>query len=348
MQLTNLDLLKELCLTPGAPGHEGAIRAVVLREVQSLADQIEIDNMGNVIAFKKGRTTRKAMVAAHMDEISFIITHVDKNGFARFIPLGGFDPKTLTAQRVIVHGKEDLLGVMGSKPIHLMSPEERAKPPRIQDYFIDFGLPADKVLELVEIGNVATRERDLIDLGPSITTKSLDNRISVYILIECLKRMGTPAYDFYAVFTVQEEVGLRGATPVSRRINPDIGIGLDVTIANDLPDVAEHEKITTLGGGAAIKIMDGSVISDIRLVRFMEEVAKKYAIPFQKEILPAGGTDTGALQRSGEGAVAGCISIPTRHIHSVVEMCSKTDIEASIELLRRCLENLDGFDHSWS
>ncbi|TAE50729.1 MAG: M42 family peptidase [Bacteroidetes bacterium] len=343
----NLDLLRILCLTPGAPGSENLIREQVIKEVKPYVDSLETDPMGNLIAFKKGRSGLKVMVAAHLDEISFIVSHIDNDGFLHFLPLGGFDPKTLTAQRVIVHGREDLIGVMGSKPIHIMSPEERNKAPQLKDYFIDLGMPAAQVKEKVSIGDKVTRERDLTEIGDCVCTKSLDNRISVYILIEALKRMGQPAHDFYAVFTVQEEVGLRGATTATRKINPDFGIGLDVTIANDVPGASAQDKITALGAGTAIKILDGSVITDYRMVRFMEGVARRHEIPFQRELLPAGGTDTGALQRSGDGAIAGCISIPARHIHSVVEMCHKGDIEHSIQLLKACIEELDQFDYQW-
>ena len=343
----NIDLLTELCLTPGAPGHESEIRKVVLREIESLVDSWEIDPMGNVIAIKKGKSRKKAMAAAHLDEISFIITHLDSKGFGYFHTLGGFDPKTLTAQRVIVHGKKDLIGVMGTKPIHIMTPEERQKAPKIKDYFIDFGMPAEEVKKWVSVGDVVTRERDLVELGNCVSTKSLDNRVSVYILIETLRKLKNPAYDFYAVFTVQEEVGLRGATTSTRKINPDVGFGLDVTIANDLPGAQEHEYITLLGKGTAIKIMDGSVICDPRMVAFMEDTAQAFEIPYQKEVLTGGGTDTGALQRSGDGAIVGCISIPSRHIHSVVEMCHKEDIQHSIDLLTHCIEQLDRLQTTW-
>lgn len=343
----NTELLRKLCITPGAPGDEEKIRQIVRSEIESLVDKIEVDNMGNLIALKKGSGDKKVMAAAHMDEISFIITHIDKDGYARFHTLGGFDPKTLTSQRVIVHGKQDLIGVMGSKPIHLMTPEERNKAPRITDYFIDFGMKGDKVKEIISVGDKVTRERDMVELGDTYCTKSLDNRISVFILIETLKKIGTPAHDFYAVFTVQEEIGLRGATTATRYINPDFGFGLDTTIANDLPSAQDHEKVTSLGAGTAIKIMDSSVVTDSRMVKFMKGVAKRHDITWQPEILVGGGTDTGAMQRSGDGAIVGCISIPTRHIHSVVEMCHKEDIIGSIELLTRCVEELDQFDYNW-
>lgn len=343
----NTELLRQLCVTPGAPGREKRVRDIVQKEIANYIDEFKTDHLGNLIAIKKGKKSGKVMAAAHMDEISFIITHIDKEGFGRFHTMGGFDPKTLTAQRVIVHGKEDIVGVMGSKPIHIMTPEERNKAPKIDDYFIDFGLPVDKVKDIVSVGDVVTRERDMIELGDTYCTKSLDNRISVYILIEALRQMKQPAMDFYAVFTVQEEVGLRGAEVAARSINPHFGFGLDTTIANDVPGAMDHEKVTSLGKGTAIKVMDSSVITDSRMLRFMEKIAAKHSIPYQREILKGGGTDTGAIQRGGDGAIVGCISIPTRHIHSVVEMCHKDDIAHSITLLARCIEELDEFDETW-
>ena len=252
----NISLLKEICETPGAPGREFRVRKLVRKEVESLVDESHIDNLGNLITLKKGRHNKKVMIAAHMDEISFIIKHIDEDGFARVHTLGGFDPKTLTAQRVIVHGKEDVIGVMGSKPIHIMKPEERKKAPLIEDYFIDFGMPADQVNALVSVGDVVTRERDLIEMGDCVNSKSIDNRVSVFILVEALRRLENPAFDTYGVFTVQEEIGLRGAIVASHSIDPDFGIGLDTTIAYDLPGANDYEVVTEMGKGTAIKIMD--------------------------------------------------------------------------------------------
>lgn len=349
----NFKLLKEISETPGAPGREKRIREVVLRELHALQLDVTVDYLGNVIALrkcpsKKGTVARKLAVAAHMDEISFMINHIDDDGFARVQPLGGFDPKTLTAQRVIVHGKQDIIGVMGSKPIHIMTPEERNKAPQLKDYFIDFGLPADEVRKVVSVGDVATRERELIRLGNCVNGKSLDNRIAVFVLIEALKKLKSPTVDVYACFTVQEEVGLRGAQVVAHTINPDFGIGLDTTLAVDVPGSPAADHVTKLGKGTAIKYFDGSVIADERMVRFMKKTAEKNKIQWQAEILPAGGTDTGALQRYGKnGSIAGCISIPTRHIHSVVETCHTEDIRQSIDLLRHCMEGLGSFDFNW-
>jgi endoglucanase len=342
--MIDFPLLKRISETPGAPGFETGIRDLIKKEIAGLVDEMYVDTMGSLIGIRKGRDPKRVMVAAHMDEISFIVTHIDEEGFIRFHPLGGFDPKTLTAQRVVVHGRKDIVGVMGSKPIHLMTPEEKNKLPQIRDYFIDCGLPYNQIKTLVDIGDPITRERELIRMGDCVNGKSLDNRLSVYILIEALKQLkGKPLpFDFYAAFTVQEEVGLRGAFNAAGHIDPDFGIGLDVTIAYDVPGAMPFEMVTQLGKGTAIKIMDASIICDSRMIAYMKSVAAKHAIAHQLEILPAGGTDTGALQRQGiKGAIAGAISIPLRHVHQSIETAHTDDILSSINLLVAVLSELD-------
>lgn len=343
----NLELLAKVCKTPGAPGFEQKVRELVVNEVTPLVDEVEVDNMGNVYAIKRGKQQKSAMVGAHMDEIGFIVTHIDDKGFIRFHTLGGFDPKTLTAQRVIIHGKEEVVGVMASKPIHVMTPEERNKNPKITDYFIDTGLSKNEVDALIEVGDSITREREFIEMGNCVNSKSLDNRLAVFILIETLRNLKDKEvpYDVYGVFTVQEEVGIRGANVSTLKVNPDFGFGLDTTIAFDLPGAAEHEKITRLGEGTAIKVMDAMTICDYRMVAYMKEIANKHNIKWQPEILTAGGTDTAGIQRmTAGGSIAGAISIPTRHLHQVIEMANKDDIKGSIDLLTASLLNLDQYD----
>ncbi len=343
----NIELLSKICKTPGASGFEQKVREIVLDELKGIVDHLEIDNMGNVYALKKGKSNKKVMIGAHMDEIGFMVTHIDEKGFIRFTTLGGFDPKTLTAQRVIVHGKKDIIGVMASKPIHVMTADEKNKVAKLSDYFIDTGLSAEEVKELVEIGNPVTREREFIEMGNCVNGKSLDNRLAVFILIEALKQLKGKEvpYDVYGVFTVQEEVGIRGANVSSMKIKPDFGFGLDTTIAFDLPGAAAHEMITKLGEGTAIKIMDASTICDYRMVDYMKKTADKHSIKWQPEILTAGGTDTAGIQRMTEGgSIAGAVSIPTRHLHQVIEMANKDDIQGSIDLLIACVSELDTYN----
>ena len=344
--MINKKLLAQLCEVAGAPGHENRVREIVLKEVKSYVDEISIDNMGNVIALKKGKENKRVMIGAHMDEIGFIVTHIDDKGFIYFHTLGGFDPKTLTAQRVIIHGNKDVVGVMGTKPIHLMSAADRLKVPTTKDFFIDTGLPKEKLDKLISVGDSITRERKMIEMGDCLNCKSLDNRVSVFILIEMFKEMKeTPPYDVYGVFTVQEEIGIRGANVSSMQINPDFGFGLDTTIAWDTPGSTKQEQVSALGEGACIKVMDSSTVCDYRMVAYMKEVAKKNNIKTQLEILPAGGTDTAGIQRMNPGgSIAGAVSIQTRHIHQVIEMVDKNDVRASIDLLRYCVESLDSYN----
>ena len=347
----DIPLLARICEAPGAPGYEKMIRQLVLAELTGLADDIRSDNMGNIIALKKGRSSaRKTMAAAHMDEIGFIVTHVDDQGFVRFNPVGGFDPKTLTSQRVIIHGRKEVFGVMGSKPVHIMTAEEKTKVPQIRDYFIDTGMTQKQIAKLVAVGDFVTRHAPLIELGDCVSVKSLDNRASVFVLLETLrllkKNKAMPAYDFHAVFTVQEEVGLRGAQSSALQIQPDFSFGLDTTIAYDVPGSTPQERCTALGEGAAIKLMDSSVICDYRMIEFMKATAKRHKIKWQPEILSAGGTDTASLQRMvAGGSIAGAVSVPTRHIHQTIETCHKEDLAACIQLLAACVCELD--QHEW-
>jgi endoglucanase len=356
----NWNLLAELCRTGGGPGREERVRAVAIRELEPLVDDITIDRMGNVIATREPRPAagggrgagrgrrpsrkstpapRSVMLSAHMDEIAFMVTHIDEQGFIRFTTLGGFDPKTITAQRVIVHGRKDVLGVVGTKPIHVMTDEEKTKLPKLESYFVDVGLPKDKVEKLVAIGDLATRERDFVRVGDTVSTKSLDDRVGVFVMIEAMRRLRRHEVRVYAVATTQEEVGIRGAEVAARALSPDIGIALDVTLANDVPGTAPQDAVTQLGGGTAIKVMDSSVICDHRVVDALRSSARSRKIPFQIEVLTKGGTDTAAIQRAGVGVPAGCISVPTRYIHSVTEMCHERDIDASIRLLTAFMED---------
>ena len=344
----NVSLLKTCCEVPGISGFEQKVRELITKELNGAADQLYTDHMGNLIAIKKGKSSEKrVMAAAHMDEIGFMVKAIDDNGFVKIQTIGGFDPKTLTAQRVIVHGKKDIIGVMGSKPIHIMTAEERVKPPQIGDYFVDLGLPKEEVVKYIEVGSPITRLSELIEMGDCVNSKSIDNRVAVFILIEVLKELKGKEipFDFYGAFTVQEEVGTRGAYVAAHHINPDFSFCIDTTIAFDTPGAKPEEMVTKLGDGVAIKIMDGGTICDYRMVSYMKEQAAKANIKFQLEILPAGGTDTAGMQRMAtNGTIAGAVSIPTRHIHSHIEMANKHDIRGNIDLLKVCLENLNTYN----
>ena len=329
----NLDLLTVLCETPGVSGREERIREVVRRELEPHADAIEIDPLGNLVARRAGRGGPRLMLSAHMDEIGFMVTHVEEGGFLRLHTLGGHDAKTLTAQRVVVHGREDLLGVLGAKAVHLMSDEEKRRPPKLEDYYVDLGLPADRVRELVRPGDVVTRRRTVSRLGDLVTSKSLDNRAGLYVMIEAVRALRDHHCEVVAVATVQEEVGIRGARVAAARLRPRIGLAIDITLANDVPGAKPHERITTLGAGAAVKVYDASAIVPEALVDHLVGLGEARGIPTQLEVMVRGGTDTRELALSGDGAKAGCVSIPTRYVHQVVESCHPGDLDACVALV---------------
>jgi len=227
-----------------------------------------------------------------------------------------------------------------------MSVADRAKVPTIKDYFIDTGRTKEELEKVISVGDTITRKSELLEMGDCINCKSLDNRVSVFILIEMLREMSKkPFYDVYAVFTVQEEIGIRGANVSSMDINPDFGFGLDTTIAWDTPGSTKQEQVSSLGDGACIKVMDSATVCDYRMVAYMKEVSKNKKLKTQLEILPAGGTDTAGIQRMNPGgSIAGAVSIPTRHIHQSIEMVHKKDVRGAIDLLRHSVENLHTYN----
>lgn len=342
-----MDLLKRLSEASGIPGREAEIRAIITEALTDHVDTLRTDHLGNVIAHRQGEGPVVA-VAAHMDEIGFIVSFIEKEtGFLRFQPFGGFDPRVLISQRAVVHTeKEDLIGSIGSKPVHILTEEERKKPLELKDLFIDLGLPEKKGRKLVSVGDTVTLKQDFLTYGNILTGKALDDRSGVYIGIEGIKRAEKIACDLYFIGTTQEEVGLRGARVAGFAVKPEIGIALDVTVAADMPGVPDAEHVTKLGKGVAIKLSDSASISHPGLVRAMRKLAEERKIPYQMEILPKGGTDAGALQMAQEGAAVVTLSLPTRYLHSVVEMAHREDLEAAIDLLAAFLETADQIDLS--
>jgi len=340
-----MELLKRLSEAPGIPGREGRVRDLIAEALEGLVESIAVDRMGNLIAHRPGRGP-VVVVAAHMDEIGFLVSHIEKDsGFLRIHPLGGFDPQTLVAQRVVVHTEAgDLLGCIGRKPVHILTEEERKKPVEMKDLFVDVGLPEERVRAAVAIGDVVTLHQPFVAYGEVLSGKALDDRVGVYVGVEAIRRAAEPSCDLYFVATVQEEVGLRGARVAGFALEPEIGIALDVTAAADLPEVPDRQQITRLGRGTAIKLTDSASISHRGVVRFLRRLAEEQGIRYQMEILPRGGTDAGALQLARSGAAAATISVPARYVHSVVETVHRDDVEASIRLLAAFLEAAGGLD----
>lgn len=334
-----MDLLKVLSETPGVSGREERVRALIRERVEGHCDTIEEDALGNLICVKRATTgaadAKRVMIACHMDEIGFYVRNIDDRGFLRLQKLGGFDVRNLFARRVLIQGKRDIVGVMNpsGRPIHIAEEKDRKKIPRIIDLVVDTGLEASEVKELVTPGDPVSLVQDFVELGSKASGKCLDNRVACWVGIRVLERLEQTPFDVHVVFTVQEEVGVRGAMTSSYRIAPDYGVAIDTTLAVDVPGIPDEEQITALDEGCAIKIMDSYSISDRGLVDAFVEIAERREIPYQFEILPLGGTDAGALQRARMGCKTIALSIPTRYIHTVTETISQRDLHATLELL---------------
>lgn len=340
-----MELLKKLSEAAGVPGREDEVRRIIESELEGVVDTLETDAMGNLHAVKRASKdgAPRAMVAAHMDEIGFYVKFVDDKGFLRLQQVGGFDPRNLFARQVTVHASlssQELVGVMNpsGKPIHISTPEERTKVPQLADFYVDLGLDADDVKAKVRVGDMVTLRQEFHDLGKVVTGKALDDRAGCWVAIETLKRLKEPAFEVHVVFTTQEEVGLRGALTGAFRVEPHVGIALDTTLAVDTPGSQDYLRVTEMGKGVGIKVMDSSTISTRWLLDEFIALAEKRGIEHQLEVLPLGGTDAGAIQRSRLGVPSITLSTPSRYVHTVTEMVSKSDLEAEVALLTAFLE----------
>lgn len=318
-------LIQKLVETPSPSGFEAPVRALIRSEIEPFADEVNVDALGNLIARKGAQSGSgsRIMLAAHMDEIGVMVTHVDENGFARFTTIGGVRASNLPGSRVrFLNG---LSGVIGIEKI-----EDANKVPSFQQMYIDLGAPTRAACP-VRVGDVAAFDRPFQELGERLVAKAMDDRIGVAVLIETLRQLKTSPHELYFVFSVQEEVGLRGATTASFGVDPHIGLAVDVTGVGDTPRGIKME--VALGKGAAIKVRDSGMLSDPRVVRWMADTAEKAGILYQLEVLEAGTTDARAIQLSRAGVPSGCLSIPTRYIHSPSEMVDYNDVQNSVRLL---------------
>ena len=350
----NTDLLKRLCETPGVPGREERVRALIEKEIDGLFDEVRTDAMGSLIctrhprgkaaggAGKKKTQSRptRVMQLCHMDEIGFYVTYIDDKGYLWLNNAGGFDTRNLFSRRVlVVTDSGDYKAVMnpGGRPIHISGPKDREKIPEVKEFFVDMGLPGDKVKKKVKIGDYVVMDEPLIEVGDKIVSKALDNRVACWLGIESVRQLDKNknghACEVVVAFTVQEEVGLRGAKTASHAVEPDIGLGIDVTLACDTPGVPPEEAVSRHGQGFALHIKDSSFISDHQLVNDIEKLAIKNKIPYQRSILAAGGQDGAAAQQAAAGARAVGITVGTRYIHTVTEMIDKKDLAAARDIL---------------
>ena len=320
-------LIKKLTETFSPSGYEENIRAVIMEEIKDLADEIRVDALGNLIA-RKGSGGKKIMLAAHMDEIGIMVNHVDENGFARFSSVGGVFPHTLVGARVqFINGVKGVIGAhIFTRPVKMIMGNKM---------YIDTGATGPKNSP-IQVGDVAGFERPFLDLGNRLIAKSMDDRIGVAVLIETLRELKSTPHEVYFVFTTQEEVGVRGAITSAYGIDPDIGIAVDVTVADDVPEL-DAETIF-LGKGPTVKFKDSGSIGDPRLIEHFIKVAKKNRIPYQREVAIMGGTDARAIQLSRAGVPAMALSVPCRYVHSPSEMVDYKDVENTVKLLGKILE----------
>ncbi len=319
------DLIEKFTQAVGPTGYEDAVRALVRAEAQPFADEIREDGLGNLIV-RKGMLReggKRIMLAGHMDELGVMVTHVDANGFVRFTTLGYVYRQMMVGSRVrFLNGAYGVIGVEPS------TDSERV--PRWDTYFIDVGARSRETCP-VRTGDVGNFDRPLQELGTRLVSKAMDDRIAVAIMVAALKELKDTPNEVYFVFTVQEEVGLRGAKVAAYSVDPEIGLAIDVTDTGDTPKCETMD--VALGGGPAIKVMDSYLVTNPRLVRWMERAAQKIGVPYQYEILTAGGTDAGAINETRAGAPSICLSIPTRYIHSPSEMVDYNDVLNAVRLL---------------
>lgn len=333
-------LLKRLTEASGLPGMEFEIRDLIREEIKDLVDEMRTDALGNLITFKKGKGNGPAvMLCAHMDEVGLMVTSISSKGHLHFKPLGGVDPRVLVSKTVLV-GPKKVPGVIGSKAIHLQSPDERRNAIPMDKLYIDIGAKdKDQAEKLVERGDGVIFDTKYGEIGEGCAkAKAFDDRIGCAVLIEMLKHEHD--VDIYAVFTVQEEVGLRGASVAAHDIDPEVALIFEGTTASNVPNTSEHLYSTSMGEGPAISLMDAGMIANRKLVTRIIETAEENNLKYQFRRTNFGGTDAGRIHLSKEGIPTAVISVPTRYIHSPVGMIKLSDYETLLTLTEKCLQKI--------
>lgn len=343
----NLDLLKALCETPGIPGNEDRVRDLIAREVEGMFDEVTTDPMGSLLCRRDAKSggdgpPKRIMLLCHMDEIGFMVSHVSEKGFVYLLPAGGFDPRNLFSRRVLVCTSQgDLRGVMNATGpgVHISTPEERKKIPEPHEFYVDLGI-GSAAREVVRVGDMVVLDAPFVEIGSKVVSKALDNRIACWLGIEAIRGLGDTRTnaEIHVAFTSQEEVGLRGARTAAYAVRPDIGIGVDTTLACDTPGVPEQDRTFEQGKGFGLHLRDGYFIADRGLADDFEKLARRRNIPCQRTMLRAGGQDGAAAQQAAAGARAIGIVVGCRYIHTVTEMADKADLAAARDILVAYLE----------
>lgn len=336
-----VELLKKLCEAPGVSGDEGKVRDLLKEYIAPHVDEVKIDRIGNLIAYKKGKNSnKKVMLAAHMDEVGFIITNISDDGMLKFRPVGGIDPRILPSKRVKI-GPEAIPGILGIKAIHLQEPGERKNAVKMKQMYIDIGASnKEQAQKLVKLGDYAVFDSDFVQFGQNnVKAKALDDRVGCAILAELVKQEFP--FDLYACFTVQEEVGLRGAGVAAYHVEPDLAIVVEGTTCSDVVDVDEHLHVTRLGKGPAISIADRASYGNKELVNKLIETAKINSIPFQIKEGIFGGNDAGSIHVSREGVATAVVSVPCRYIHSPSSVMNLDDCNNTFKLINEFLKGCE-------
>ncbi len=333
-------LLRELCAACAPSGWEDEARAIILENLH--CDEVTVDTMGNVIAHKKGNG-KKLMVAAHIDEVGFIVSGFTDDGFVKFKTVGGILTTVLVSKRVVL-GEKKVAGIISAKAVHLQSRAEREKPIPMKELYIDIGAKDKAEAEsMLSLGDYGTFAGEYTEFGDGcVKSKALDDRVGCAIMLELMKN--SYDLDIYYAFTVQEEVGLRGAVIAANRIKPDIALVIEGTTCSDVYGVKPHQTVTYLGGGAVMTAMDGAAVSDRRYFEMIKAVAARENIPLQIKRTRAGGTDAGSIQRSCGGVKTAVLAVPCRYIHSPVSVMSKRDFESVHRLADAVIRELEGSD----
>ena len=336
--MIDVKLLEKLCLLSGVSGDEENVRDVILSQIKNHADKIEIDNLGNIIAFKKGknRANKKLMVSAHMDEVGLIATYVTSEGYIKFSAVGGIDEKILPGKTVLI-GKKKIPGVIGVKPIHLLDSDERLKNIKVEDLYIDVGAKnKEQVLEYISLGDYICFDSSFNLNGNIVMSKALDDRIGCLILIDLIKK--DLPFDVYFSFVVQEEIGLRGSAVASYKINPDSAIVVETTTAADIH--GSDNKVCSINEGAVVPFMDRATVYNREYYNLAFSLAKKYKLKIQTKSAISGGNDAGSIHKTRGGVKTVAVSTPCRYLHSFFTLASVKDIESTENLVFRLIENI--------
>ena len=335
----NEPLLRALCDAPGVSGWEDEVRELARAELEPIADEVRVDRLGNLIAVRRAARRAgearplKVMVAAHMDEIGFMVKAIDERGFIRVQPVGGFDPRTLVSQRAVIHGQQRVGAAFAPIPNWIESDDERRQVTPLDRLVLDTGLPGDAVRARVEVGDYVTLEARFATLNDEVVVaRNFDDRLGVYVLVEMFRNLGDLAVDLYAVGTTQEEVGVRGAAVAAYEIDPDVGVALDGSVSSDVPYARDDLQYTCLGAGVGIYRFDRLTISDRPLYDLLVDTARRHEIPYQ--VTMWGGTDASAMQRTRSGALACTVGVPVRYMHSTVQLAHWDDIKGNVALMR--------------